>query len=524
MTTVGEQSDTHRRPHGAALAFQVGVILFALAGGAWLIAHQPSVDPKQTNPSLVLWTAILCTALIVGAELLPVPAWGGLQMSLGLPILIAAAIVFPPAAAGLVAFVGSVDPREFRRQISFTTALFNRCQVALSVVAAGAVFRTLAHLPPENWLWSPRGPTAPAWALVLFAMLAASVDYLVNSAMVTAYLSLDLGLPPLQVLRQLRIGNLREYLVSYLGLGVLGLSIAVLFKREGAIALPAFFAPLLFARQMFLRTLGLQEAHKELQEREQVLRHLSNAMAEERADERLQIAGYLHDDLAQVLFRLSIQVDVARKLLDKGDLAQVSTQLEKIRESKQETSDRIRALIRDLHRSPLGAKGLAEALESFTDEVARDSTVQFHRDVEDIDLPAPIALLVYHIAREGLMNALKHAQASDMWISVREVDDQIELQLRDNGAGFDMSLPGPEGHFGMAMMKERAEVGGGKFQVRSALGEGTTITVRFPTALLQKEPQTSPSSTGGGGPAGASPGTSEPDEQAGDSSRQAVRA
>ena len=168
---------------------------------------------------------------------------------------------------------------------------------------------------------------------------------------------------------------------------------------------------------MFFRSQALEEAHKELQEREQVLKTLSNAMAEERADERLQIAGYLHDDLAQVLFRLSIQVDVARKLMDKGELAQVTEQLDKIRESKQETSDRIRALIRDLHRSPLGAKGLAEALESFTDEVGRDSGVRFHRDVEDIDLPAPIALLVYHIAREGVMNSLKHAKATDMWIA-----------------------------------------------------------------------------------------------------------
>ena len=357
-------------------------------------------------------------------------------------------------------------------------------------------------------------------------MLAASADYVVNAGIVTAYLSVDLGLSPGQVMRQLRIGNLREFLVSYLGLGVLGLSVAVLFEKAGYWAMPAFFAPLLFARQMFIKILGLQEAHKELQEREQVLRHLSNAMAEERADERLQIAGYLHDDLAQVLFRLSIQVDVARKLLDKGDIPQVTTQLEKIRESKQETSDRIRALIRDLHRSPLGAKGLAEALESFTDEVGRDSNVTFHRDVADIDLPAPIALLVYHIAREAVMNALKHAKATDMWISVREIDDQIELQLRDNGVGFDMSQPGPEGHFGMAMMKERAEVGGGTFQLQAAPREGATITVRFPAALLQQEPQASApkSSSGDPGPEGASPDTSGPDEQAGDSSRQAVRA
>ena len=72
-------------------------------------------------------------------------------------------------------------------------------------------------------------------------------------------------------------------------------------------------------------------------------------------------------------------------------------------------------------------------------------------------MPAPIALLIYKIAGEGLMNALKHAQASDFWITVRGDEEFLELQLRDNGVGFDSSLPGPEGHFGMTMMRERAQ-------------------------------------------------------------------
>ena len=280
-------------------------------------------------------------------------------------------------------------------------------------------------------------------------------------------------------------------------------------------SLPVFLAPLLFARQMFFRTRALEEAHVELKEREEILRDLSNTMAEERADERLQIAGYLHDDLAQVLFRLSLQVDVARKLLDKNDFVDLRQQLEKIRESKQETSDRIRALIRDLHRSPLGAKGLAEALESFTDEVGRDSGVQFKRDVQDIDLPAPIALLVFHIAREAIFNALKHARATEMSISVTEDEEDIVLRLMDNGVGFDTSAPGPEGHYGMAMMRERAKVGGGSFDVASEPGEGTTIVVRFPIALLQRDQAPEGSSPNGSaghvvpGAIGGSPRTSE---------------
>jgi signal transduction histidine kinase len=344
--------------------------------------------------------------------------------------------------------------------------------------------------------------------------------------MVTHFTSLRGGLPPFQVLKELRIGSVSEFLISYLGLGLLGLTMAKFAVSDvGVWALPAFMAPLLLARQMFFRSQALEEAHKELQTREQVLRSLSNAMAEERADERLQIAGYLHDDLAQVLFRLSIQVDVARKLLEKGQTEDVATQLDKIRHSKQETSDRIRALIRDLHRSPLGAKGLAEALESFTEEVGRDSSIRFHRDVEDIDLPAPIALLVYHIAREGVMNALKHAQPRDVWITVREEDDDIVLGLKDNGVGFDTDAAGPEGHFGMAMMRERAQVGGGRFEVESAPGEGATITVRFPKSLLQSEPVPEQSDGRSGGPEADaspdSPGTVEP--AAGDS-RPTVRA
>jgi signal transduction histidine kinase len=446
---------------------------------------------------LILWAV-----LIAGVELLPVPAWRGVHLSLGFPLLMTVGILFAPPAAAVTALLGSFDPRELRREVSFLRALFNRCQVSLSVLAASSVF---------HWLAGPDGIEAiPTWTLVIPAMVAAIADYAVNTAMVTVFTSLRVGLPPISVIRELRIGRLGEFLVSYLGLGVLGLIIAIFENKVGFWSIPAFLAPSLLARQMFFRSQALEEAHKELQDREQVLKTLSNAMAEERADERLQIAGYLHDDLAQVLFRLSIQVDVARKLLEKDDIPAVRGQLEKIRESKQATSDRIRALIRDLHRSPLGAKGLAEALESFTDEVGRDADVTYHRAIDEMPLPAPIALLIFHISREAVMNSLKHAQATDFWISVHEDEDWIVLELSDNGVGFDTEAPGPEGHFGMAMMRERAQVGGGTFDVQSAPGEGTTITVKFPSSLLQEEapPQAVTGGAGDAGAEGASPGTS----------------
>jgi signal transduction histidine kinase len=500
MTDVSVRT-TERR----LLILELAVIVPTVVGGVMLAA---------THPEQFTWKLIIWAGAVTVVELIPVPAWRGIHLSLGFPLLMALAMVQLPVAAAATAFVGSADPRELRREVTLLRAMFNRSQVALSVFAASAIFHSVADLKDS-----------PAWVLIIAAMLASIADYLVNSTMVTLFTSLRVGLPPLQVLRELRIGSVSEFFVSYLGLGLLGLALAVFIDQEFWWAIPVFLAPLLLARQMFFRTQALEEAHKELQDREQVLRALSNAMAEERADERLQIAGYLHDDLAQVLFRLSIQVDVARKLLEKGQVDNVSEQLDKIRESKQETSDRIRALIRDLHRSPLGAKGLAEALESFTDEVGRDSSIRFHRDVEDIQLPAPIALLVYHIAREGVMNALKHAQPRDVWIAVREEGEDIVLSLRDNGVGFDTTAPGPEGHFGMAMMRERAQVGGGRFDVESAPGEGATITVRFPTSLLQEEPGAEEPDQRTAAPAeGASPdipGTTEP---AADGSRRSVPA
>jgi signal transduction histidine kinase len=495
------------RPPRRLIAFQLLIIIPTIAVGALLLA----INPEPLSPWLLFWAA-----LIAVVEFLPIPAWHGLRVSMGFPLMLMVGILFTPLLAGVTALVGSSDPREFRGEVHPLVALFNRCQVALSVAVASWVFHSIAHVKPQP---------SETLLLILAAMAAAMVDYLINSGIVTAYVTIQSGLSPRKVIADLRIGRLSEFLISYLGLGVLGLALAILWMRVGLWSVPTFFAPLLFARQMLFRSQALEEAHKELKEREQILKSLSNAIAEERHDEREQIANYLHDDLAQVLFRLSIQVDVARKQLEKGDVGDVGASLEKIREAKQDTSDRIRALIRDLHRSPLGAKGLAEAIQSFTDEMGRDSGVRFHTDVAAVDLPAPIALLLYHIAREGVMNALKHAHAADLWITVREDSESIELELRDNGAGFDSTAPGPEGHYGMSMMRERATIGGGTFVVTSAPGQGTEITVRFPISLLQQERDEAATAGDHDEPGtDASPGTSGTTEQGDERSPERVRA
>jgi len=457
----------------------------------WALSRSAPSFGRDKIVELVVWAAI--TAVV---ELLPVPLWRGTHIGLGFPLLMVVAFVYPPAAAGSVAFLAASDPRELKRQVGLLRALFNRSQVALSVWGASAVFHALANIKGDAVL-----------LLLAAASLAAIVDYLINFGVISIVASLHYRMTPIRVIRELRIGRLTEFVVSYLGLAVFGLILATVFVKVSFWAVPVSVIPLFLARQMFFRSKALEEAHRELKDREQVLRALSNRMAEERQDERLQIAAFLHDDLAQHLFRLSIQVDVARRHLALGKLDETESTLEEIKETKNRTADRIRALIRDLHRSPLGRAGLAEALHSFIAETGRESDVDFHTDIDEVELPAPIALLLYHIATEGVMNGLKHANASNMWLNVRLDGDVVELILRDDGAGFDSELPGPEGHYGLTMMRERALVGGGTFELKSAVGQGTTITVRFPTSWLQEESTEVPGLPAAPPPSGVSPDT-----------------
>jgi signal transduction histidine kinase len=417
----------------------------------------------------VVWALILAAV-----ELLPVPAWRGMHLSLGFPIRLGVAVLYHPWVASVIALVGTSDPRELKGERRISASLFDRCQIAVSVLAGSSVFHALARVESD-------------WVLLIPAVfLATTTDYAVNVALVTSYMRLSSGLAYRAILSRLRLGGLFEFVLSYLGLSLVGVVIARLYLDVRFWAVAVFVLPLVFARQMFFRTMALEKAHKELQDREKVLRALSNRMAEERHDERMQIAGYLHDDLAQMLFQLTLQVEMAKKRLSHNDLDAVSRDLDGINSTKQKASDMVRGLIRDLHRSPIGRAGLGEALHSF----ALDARARFNTpvtvDVQEPTLPPPIQLLIYQIAREAAMNALKHADAENIWIRLHETGDGVELEIRDDGKGFDTEAPPPEGHFGSAMMRERALVAGGTFSLTSELGKGSTISAHFPRVWVEE--------------------------------------
>jgi two-component system sensor histidine kinase NreB len=281
----------------------------------------------------------------------------------------------------------------------------------------------------------------------------------------------------------MRIGNPQEFLVSYLGLGLLGVTLARLYFDVGWWAVAAFVMPLLLARQMFFRTRALEEATKELQDREAILRALSERMAEERQDERKAIAGYLHDDLAQVLYRMALHIDISEKQLDKGDPEKLREEISGLRHSRDRAMELVRGLIKDLHRSPLGREGLNEALRSYALDVQKTG-VSIETKLEEAPMAAPVQLLCYHVAREAVMNAVKHAEPSTITITLEKTPDGARLKVQDDGKGFDVEEGEPEGHYGLTMMKERAQVSGGSFRIDSTRGQGTTVTADFPTSWM----------------------------------------
>jgi len=455
---------------GFKLAVVGGLLLFL---GDQVYQHPELFLRPRTGRvfDLVFWTLV-----IVLVELLPVSVSKTLQLSLSYPVLLAVAILYDPAVAGVVALVGSFDSRELRRELPVLTSLFNRCQIALCTVTASLIFHGIASV------------RSPLYLLLPTVIWASASAYGVNIVLVTLYMRLVYEQPFGKVLSQLRLGAASQFLLNYLGLGLIGVVIARLYADSavGLWSVAAFVLPLVFARQMFFRTMALEEAGKELKDREQVLRALSNRMAEERQDERMQIAAYLHDDLAQMLFRLNLQVEMAKKRLAAGELNSVLKDLEGITSTKDQTSNAVRALIRDLHRSPIGRKGLAEAVQSFGADVSKGSRTRVTTDVVEVSLPPPIQLLIYQIAREAAMNALKHAEAENIWISLHERDDGVELQIRDDGKGFDTEAPPPEGHFGSVMMRERAQVAGGTFSIQSEKGQGTIISAGFPRVWVEE--------------------------------------
>jgi signal transduction histidine kinase len=202
--------------------------------------------------------------------------------------------------------------------------------------------------------------------------------------------------------------------------------------------------------------------------------------------ERERLARELHDSVTQSLYSLTLFAEAGRDLARDGELERVEGYLTRLGEIAQQALKEMRLLVYQLRPLALQREGLVGALQQRLDAVEGRVGVEARLLAEElVELPAPVEEGLYRIAQEALNNALKHAAATLVTVYIRAEDERVELEVVDDGQGFDPDTLSDRGGMGLASMRERAEKLGGSLTVLSALGEGTrvkvSVEVRTPT-------------------------------------------
>jgi signal transduction histidine kinase len=192
--------------------------------------------------------------------------------------------------------------------------------------------------------------------------------------------------------------------------------------------------------------------------------------------ERNRLALELHDAVSQKLFGLVLSAETAATLLER-DTPAAREQVIKLQELAREALDELRSLIFELRPPELERDGLCGALRKHVDVLRRvqPTPVELEGDLE-LEGNAERDGEIFRIAQEALQNALRHAQASRVVVSLRGDDGHIVLDVVDDGIGFDPdAIEVRSRRLGLTSMEERARRLGARLEVHSATGEGTTV-------------------------------------------------
>jgi two-component system sensor histidine kinase UhpB len=183
-------------------------------------------------------------------------------------------------------------------------------------------------------------------------------------------------------------------------------------------------------------------------------------------DERRRVARELHDEVGQALTAAMLR-------LDRADL-------DEAREGLRAALEDVRDIARRLRPEALDDLGLSNAVRALVASVARDARLDVTPDI-DPDLPSLTAeqeLVVYRVAQEALTNAIRHADANVLRLSLTCERDALELRIEDDGRGFDAGQASTAA--GIRGMRERALLIRASLHVESAPGQGTVVTLRTP--------------------------------------------
>ncbi len=446
---------------------------------------------------------------VAAVDLIPVPAWGGLQLSLSFPILLGAAIVFPPPVAAFIALVGSFDPREFRGGVSFLKALWNRSQMALSILAGSAVFHAAADAD-SRW-----------YVLIPAVLLAAIVAYGVNVVCVAAQTATYRRLPITEVVSRMHGSAPWEFLLSYIGLGLIGAVIAEFYLREGFWSVIVFLGPLVFARQMYFRSRALADR---LAEQNQLLaeqaRKLEELLEKEHntVDELRELNRMKGEFVAVVSHELRTPVTALigyAKTLKQAEFADDPMMRTEFLERMERQGERLLRLVENLlTASRIESNQLPVSVgrvlfEDLLHEVVEGLAIEAHR----VRLDVPTDLPVLHTDRELLSrvisnlvdNALKYSPDGSLCeIGARGEGNAIVFWVQDHGVGIpEEELPRIFERFyqvdssstrtfrgaglGLSLVQDLLTHLGGTIDVRSREGEGSRFTVTLPVEYRGRE-------------------------------------
>ena len=218
------------------------------------------------------------------------------------------------------------------------------------------------------------------------------------------------------------------------------------------------------------------------------LQAVSHKLLEVQEDERKRLALELHDHVGQVLTALKINLKVIER---QPVAAPVALKIEECARIADAALQQVRALMLDLRPVQLDELGLAVALRAHAEQQLKPAGLVLRFSAPDAlpEMPPAIEIVCFRIAQEALTNILRHAGARNVWIELAVAGDGLELTVRDDGKGFDLTeahrrtMSG--GNIGLLSMEERAALADGRIEISTVPGAGTTVRAMFSLQTAQ---------------------------------------
>ncbi len=220
---------------------------------------------------------------------------------------------------------------------------------------------------------------------------------------------------------------------------------------------------------------------------QQKLRELVAHHERIREEERTRIAREIHDEMGQQLTALRMDTAMMQMRFAK-DNPELEASLKRMKSTIDSTIAVVRNVASSLRPSALDM-GLMSATEWLLGNFQERTGVRCHFEgpQEDFAIDDPRATAVFRILQESLTNITRHAQASNVYVSMRKEDEQLQVTIRDDGVGFDHAKVRIKHTFGLMGMRERAKIFGGESRINSKPGEGTSLKLTIPLENIHQQ-------------------------------------